>query len=719
MTLEYDLQLIAEGCGKHIKTSNGYDICCPVHGEENPSASITIKNGKLLTHCHSCHAEHVVFKDKLIEMGLIKAKEKSHRSTRSQKKKTVYKINDANGKYLVSHVRVDTDEGKLVWWEPKLSEKGLKVKDLPLYGIDKIKDAQTVVITEGEKAADKLMSIGVAAVGTVTGASSIPSVTVLRELKYKNIELWPDNDDPGRKHMSRIADVLKTQKIHCKIIKWNEAPEKGDAADFVEAGNGKEAFERLPRESDFGGSSRNNWEHRLKKTKDGYSACDANILLTLKLHEDLRGCFGYDKRSHAPVILKVIPGVTNSRKTFPRPIETDETGRLVTWFLEEMGITISHTKLEYLLLPACTDDKHCRKFDPFMDYLESIKWDGTYRLDSMLIHLLDAEDNEYVRTVTSNIVIAAVARTYEPGCKVDNMLVMVSDQGIKKSTLFNALVPEDRYFADYLPNINHPDARAQLHGLVFLEIAELEALNNADTAAIKSFLTSRIDRFRPPYGRAPQDFARTCVFIGSTNKDEFLKDVTGARRFWPVRVKKKADIKWIVENRDQIWAEAVERYKSGEQWWLDDTIGDMQEEIAEQFREEAVWESVIDDYLHKPFSSSDLDLSLQDRFEGGVRRWTTSDEIFMYALKMDVSKWGKREQICVSKALRALNWRRNPNKKTIDGQRKYWYEAPRYFINEMLERQHLVHNISETENVVPMQREFAYRQIDTSGPIDY
>jgi energy-coupling factor transporter ATP-binding protein EcfA2 len=225
---------------------------CPAHDDSTPSFSIREFEGRPVFRCFSgCSREGIG--------AALKARGLEIDSGRDAGWETVYAIKDAQGKRIAEHVRVDRAEGKVVFWRPKLSEIGLRVVDLPLYGIELLagKPSEPVVLTEGEKAADAAKRAGLLALGTVTGAATAPSEAVLSVLAGRKVYLWPDNDDDGREHMARIARTLAKLEIRHALVTWPDAPKKGDAADFFGSGHGLEEFWSLiPRKA----GSRLLWE---------------------------------------------------------------------------------------------------------------------------------------------------------------------------------------------------------------------------------------------------------------------------------------------------------------------------------------------------------------------------------------------------------------------------------------------------------------------------
>jgi predicted P-loop ATPase len=204
---------------------------------------------------------------------------------------------------------------------------------------------------------------------------------------------------------------------------------------------------------------------------------------------------------------------------------------------------------------------------PVREYLHSLTWDGTPRLDTWLTTYFGVEDTQYVRAVGSRFLISAVARVFKPGCQVDHMLILEGPQGARKSSALWVLAQP--WFTDRISKLGGKDSSMEVAGVWLIEMSELDALTRATTSATKSFVTRRYDRFRPPYGKHVTDQPRQCVFAGSINPTGgYLKDPTGARRFWPVGCG-VIDLEGLERDRDQLWAEALVRFKAGAPWWLE------------------------------------------------------------------------------------------------------------------------------------------------------
>ncbi len=227
----------------------------------------------------------------------------------------------------------------------------------------------------------------------------------------------------------------------------------------------------------------------------------------------------------------------------------------------------SPTKFKDALLAVTSAE---RLYHPVKEYLATLTWDGIPRLDTLLIDYLGAEDTPYVREVTRKTLVAAVARIYRPGIKFDSILVLNGAQGMGKSTLFALLGKE--WFSDSLSISDMKDKTApeKLQGYWILELSELNGIKKVDVEVVKSFITRTDDKYRQAYGTTVENHPRSCVIVGTTNSDGgFLRDITGNRRFWPVRVTGRGKYHpWDLTEVDQVWAEAIEYFKNGEELFL-------------------------------------------------------------------------------------------------------------------------------------------------------
>jgi hypothetical protein len=255
---------------------------------------------------------------------------------------------------------------------------------------------------------------------------------------------------------------------------------------------------------------------------------------------------------------------------------------------------------------ALTDLAHESAFHPVRDYLRGLTWDGEPRIDHWLVkyggvddpHPDSSEQRSYVEAVSSIVLIAAVRRILHPGCKYDEMLVLESEQGMNKSSALRILAVQDDWFSDDLPlNVDAKQIIERTLGKWIIEASDLVGGRKADRDHLKSMLSRQIDGpARMAYGRTPVERARQFVIIGTTNSRSYLEDMTGARRFWPVKVH-KFDLIALEKDRDQLWAEAVIREGSGESIRLSQELWSQAGEQQEARREVDAWEEVLTSFV--------------------------------------------------------------------------------------------------------------------------
>ena len=256
------------------------------------------------------------------------------------------------------------------------------------------------------------------------------------------------------------------------------------------------------------------------------------------------------------------------------------------------------------------------KYHPVREYLNALKWDNIERLPFWLSDFCTAEKNDYSMAVGRSWAISAVARIFEPGCQADSALIMEGRQGAGKSTAFRALGGE--WFTDDMPEMHSKDAAQAAAGVWIIELSELNAISRSEASAVKAFITRRVDRYRPPYGKRQIEAQRQCVFAGTVNPDGtgYLSDSTGNRRFWPVAVG-EIDNPGLENARDQIWAEAVELYKRGVQWHLSDELAETAATEAAERQQLDPWERDVLRFIS--------DMPLHDN-HGRVLSWSPRDK---------------------------------------------------------------------------------------------
>lgn len=235
---------------------------------------------------------------------------------------------------------------------------------------------------------------------------------------------------------------------------------------------------------------------------------------------------------------------------------------------------------------------------PVRSYLTDLTWDGEERLDAWL-NYAGCEDRLVGDINLTSVYgrrwcIAAVARIYQPGCQVDSALILAGAKGLGKTSTLRSLAGLD-WHAESAIAIGERDGYQQLDGVWIYELGELDSLRRSEVSAVKQFVTARVDRFRPPYGRNVVERKRQVVLAGTTNDAVFLPETD--RRWWVVRVVAPADLQWVEDSRDQLWAEAVYRYMQGEQWHLTALEKAAQEADVANYRQSDPWEDLIADFL--------------------------------------------------------------------------------------------------------------------------
>lgn len=227
------------------------------------------------------------------------------------------------------------------------------------------------------------------------------------------------------------------------------------------------------------------------------------------------------------------------------------------------------------------------KYHPIRDYLEALSWDGKERIREIPGAVIRQAKTAAIHSrYLECFFVSAVARIFQPGCKSDSCLVLQGKQAARKSSFFSSLVPKDEWFSDDMGGLDSKDAQMALSHAWIIEWAELESVRRSAVTSVKAFISRRIDKFRPPYGRSIVEYPRQCVLAGSTNEAQFLQDPTGNRRFMVVPVE-FVDTDWIRRERDQLWAEAVHLWRAGTTWWLTES------EAADQAAENE--DLVVDD----------------------------------------------------------------------------------------------------------------------------
>jgi len=356
----------------------------------------------------------------------------------------------------------------------------------------------------------------------------------------------------------------------------------------------------------------------------------ANALIALRCAPEWQGVLHFDESSLNTVV-KTRPPWDDTRE--PPFVWTDEDDIRAAAWLQHQDICASVQTATQAVQTVARENP----FHPIRDYLDSLTWDGIERIDFWLPLYLGADPSEYNCAIGAKWLIGAVARAYQPGCKCDSCMILEGPQGTLKSTALRTLA--DPWFTDDMPELGTKDSALQLRGIWIIELSELDAMKGAGDSRVKAFMSRNSDRFRPPYGKRAIDVPRECIFAGTVNHDRYLKDETGGRRFWPVQCG-DIDIDGLRSNRDQLWAEARERFLAGEIWWLE---GKALVDAAAQ-------------EVQMRYDGDPWDEKIADWIKG--RESVSVSEVLELCLEKNKGEWAQRDQNRVARSLRAKGWER-------------------------------------------------------------
>lgn len=306
-----------------------------------------------------------------------------------------------------------------------------------------------------------------------------------------------------------------------------------------------------------GGKSpkRGAWEGGLIRAQESGAVkkVAANVVLILSKAPEWEGAISWDEFAERIVIVRVCPAGE------PGPWSDLADVQTAVWLQR------SRYRLEAspdLVATSIRAVAAAKSVHPLRKRLDGLKWDGTVRLDTWTTKYLGAADTEVHREMGKRWMLGAVSRAFVPGSQVDTALILEGHQGLGKSTAVRIL--SLGFFTDELADIGSKDAAMQLHGAWIVELPELDAMGRAETSRVKAFLTRRSDRYRAPYGRHVAEHPRQCTFAGTVNHNDYLRDETGGRRFLPIEVT-RIDAVALKADVEQLWAEAVVRFRAGEE----------------------------------------------------------------------------------------------------------------------------------------------------------
>lgn len=490
---------------------------------------------------------------------------------------------------------------------------------------------------------------------------------LVRIHQFADLDADVDPDTPASsrtsyKAMSQLAS--EDSRVKAQIVADRAAEADAD-------------FDVLPDEDDT------NWTAKLKMTeKGGIAQTIENVVVILTHDPKLTGRVALNEMDHNIAALSSLPW-----RRVERPSQwSDADDAQLRLYLERLYGLSGKDRIFDAVNVVAQD----RAFHPVREYLDGCTWDGVPRVETLLVDYLGAEDSPYTRAVTRKTLVAAVARIMRPGCKFDYMLTLQGRQGIGKSALIAKLGGE--WYSDTLTTVQGKEAYEQLVGVWMMEVGELAGMRIAESNAVKQFISKASDRYRPAYGRRIQDFPRQCIFIGTTNEMQFLRDSTGNRRFWVVSTPNKpARDMWTdltPETVRLIWGEAVELYKAGEILYLPEDLEAVARQVQETYEEEDPHVGLVAEYLDRllPEGWDGMDLYtrrqwLESDATGTVQRRTVcTAEIWAEALDNDPKRFDRYAGMKVRAIMGKLSgWRSCGNLKIrtkIYGQQRFFERRP-------------------------------------------
>jgi putative DNA primase/helicase len=629
----------------------------------------------------------------------------------------VYRFtNSAGGKEVLPCVFAEHPEWKKREWrwivfpEPRpLYLRGPRRHELPL------------LIVEGEKcadAADQLLHDELETNSWSGGGKAVKksdwSHVVNRDVilwadtdakRYKENheragELMPEAEQPGMKAMVEIAAILSAQGNRVTFVDIpapGEVEDGWDVHDLIAAGAGKDEVMawvtnlRIPpaeptsAEDDdpdavpawfdqvgapggagdapasAGGRTRAQLRSMLIGTGNGgVKGCRENVFSVMQNDPRLIGLVGLD----------LFSGLQVKRRDTPWPSEPGEWTesddfRLGMYMAENYGLLLAAIgDIERGVAQAARE----HSFNPVIDYFDRCKamWDGQPRVASALTTYWGAEASEYIALVSTMFFVGIVVRGYRPGVKHDHAPVFEGGQGRGKSTALKVLGGD--WFADTPFRMGEKDGFLAIQGVLLYEVAELEQFNRSEVTAIKAFMSSTVDRFREPYGRRMKNMPRRCAFAATTNENEYFKDTTGNRRFWPVGTR-NLDIEALIRDRDQLFGEAIHMLEQGVLWY---PTRDQQDRLIDEHQESREiadpWHGRIYEYCEG------FDVEGKPIFAAALNKVTVR-ELLTKALHFELSKLGaaRAESMRISAIMRKLKWVKG---RDNFGARERWYARP-------------------------------------------
>ena len=355
------------------------------------------------------------------------------------------------------------------------------------------------------------------------------------------------------------------------------------------------------------------WTDLLVRSKKGTPlGKEVNVLIALRNSPAWQGVIAFNELRQKPMLMKAPPWSSSAK--VPIPWQDPEDTEAAGW-MQANEINASSAVVAACVTTVAIE----HSFNPVRNYLMPLKHDRIARVHGWLSTYLGAEDNPYTRAVAARMLISAVARALNPGCKVDTVLILEGAQGCGKSTCVKILGGE--FYVDGIPlDLNAKDTKQIVSGAWFVEFAEMAAITHsrAEATAIKQFVTTSTDVYRSAYLRREKEYPRPGIFVGTTNESEYLRDSTGARRFWPVKVR-QLDKAALERDRDQLFAEAKALFDAGHPWWLETRELETLAKVEQDARfVQHPWQEQVQRYLEGKIRANQdatAEVSMEELFE--------------------------------------------------------------------------------------------------------
>jgi predicted P-loop ATPase len=414
------------------------------------------------------------------------------------------------------------------------------------------------------------------------------------------------------------------------------------------------------------------WIKKLEISSTGApTKTSKNVRMMLEHDAALAGRIMMDTFADQLVGIAPLPWAPRNAEEGPFQWRDDDDSGLRDYCHSVLGFRTEGIIQDALVLCA---RKH--QVNPVVNYLTGLQWDGVPRLDRLFIDYLGAADTSYVRAVTRKSFTAAVARAMRPGLKYDTMPVLTGAQGLGKTTLLQKMGLS--WFNNSIESFEGKEAAELLQNAWVVEIGEMGAYSRSDVKTIKGFLSRTEDQYRAAYARKTEKHPRRCVFFGTSNDDQYLKDPTGGRRFWPVDCGVQGRTKLVFRDLEaevhQLWAEAVTRYRFGEPLILPDELEQVAKQQQELHAEADPWEGIVSEFTQRQVPPDWLSRSIADRklfwsgefgqYQGELvpRDRVCAQEVWLEALGGDSKGLRRAEAMRINAILDKLpGWTKYPN----------------------------------------------------------